>query len=299
MERIEYLLTGASGFLGKVILSGLSPRYSVKTLGKSIGNDYTVDIRKPFTIPSSFQTIIHASGKAHMIPSNKIEAADFFSVNYTGTVNLTNALGQSGALPENFVFISTVAVYGKDSGELIDESNPLYGKTPYAKSKIQAEEYLIAWCARYGVRLTILRLPLIVGANAPGNLGAMVRFVKRGIYIGIGSGSSRKSMVLAGDVADFIPTVARVGGIYNLTDGYNPTMQELENAIAFRFGKRKPVRMPDVVLKLIAYKGDFLGKLAPFNTPRFKKLTATLTFSDEKAKAIGWKPRPVLTNLPV
>ena len=44
--------------------------------------------------------------------------------------------------PKALVFISTVAVYGCESGELITEEHPLEGETPYAKSKILAEEYL-------------------------------------------------------------------------------------------------------------------------------------------------------------
>ena len=44
-------------------------------------------------------------------------------------------------VPKALVFISTVAVYGRDFGELITELHPLNGNTPYAKSKIMAEKY--------------------------------------------------------------------------------------------------------------------------------------------------------------
>jgi nucleoside-diphosphate-sugar epimerase len=299
MERSEYLLTGASGFLGKIIHSTLASTGSVKTLGRSAGNEYVVDLINPFTLRHSFDTVVHVSGKAHVIPSTPEEAAEFFSVNYAGTVNLAHALAQSGALPEHFVFISTVAVYGKDSGELLDEETPTQGETPYAKSKIQAEEFLREWSVQNHVKLTILRLPLIVAANAPGNLGSMVRVMKRGLYAGIGSGEARKSMVLATDVARFIPVIKTTGGIYNLTDGYNPSMLELENAIALKLGRRKPLRLPDFLLKVAAFTGDFLGKWAPLNTARYRKLTSTLTFSDARARNAGWDPKPVITNLPL
>jgi UDP-glucose 4-epimerase len=44
--------------------------------------------------------------------------------------------------PEKFVFISTGAVYGLISGNLISENAPLLANDPYGKSKILAEEIL-------------------------------------------------------------------------------------------------------------------------------------------------------------
>ena len=75
-----------------------------------------------------------------------------------------------------------VLPYGCEYGELIDENHPLDGDSPYAKSKIMAEEYLTKWCLDHQVRLGILRPSLLAGKNAPGNLGAMVNGVKKGFY---------------------------------------------------------------------------------------------------------------------
>lgn len=44
-------------------------------------------------------------------------------MNLQGTKNLCTALEQSG-IPKSFIFISTVAVYGCDSGENITEEYP-------------------------------------------------------------------------------------------------------------------------------------------------------------------------------
>lgn len=49
-------------------------------------------------------------------------------------------------VPKALIFISTVAVYGCEFGEQITEEHTLNGTTPYAKSKIMAEEYLTNWC---------------------------------------------------------------------------------------------------------------------------------------------------------
>jgi nucleoside-diphosphate-sugar epimerase len=150
------------------------------------------------------------------------------------------------------------------------------------------------WCTQYHVICVILRLPLLVGENPPGNLGAMIKAIEKGYYFNIGGGKARKSMVLAEDVAAFIPKIATIGGTYNVTDGDHPTFFELSSAIAKQLQKSTPMNMPLFVAKGIGFLGNFLGNKAPINSQKLKKITADLTFDDSKAKANGWKSRGVL-----
>ena len=87
------------------------------------------------------ETVIHLAGKAHIVPRTNEEIKTFYDVNYQGTVNLCKSLELVG-IPKSFIFVSTVAVYGCEEGENIDETHPLNGTTPYAKSKIMAEKFL-------------------------------------------------------------------------------------------------------------------------------------------------------------
>lgn len=294
------LVTGATGFLGKIICQELVSDYTVDTLSRSSNNTYRVDLAREIPIfEKQFRTIVHAAGKAHVIPQTKKEENEFYETNVLGTRHLVDALERSGRLPLEFVFISSVAVYGLEEGELITEDFALLGETPYAKSKIQAEVYLLDWCKANSVRLTILRLPLLVGQNPPGNLGAMIRMMNRGLYLGIGSGSARKSMVLATEVAKFIPKVAQTGGIYNLTDGYHPSVFEFENEVAKALGRSKPFRFPDSFINTVAKVGDVWGERFPVNSNKFKKLTTSLTFSDGKARELAnWQSLSVIDHLP-
>ena len=84
----------------------------------------------------------------------------------------------------------------------------MLGGTPYADSKIQAEELLREWGKLNNVNMLILRLPLLVGENPPGNLGSMIRAIKKGYYFRIGDGSARRSMVLAEDIAEVVRLAA-------------------------------------------------------------------------------------------
>ena len=289
---MNVLITGLTGFLGKSVYVYLKDFNSVFELSKP---DTVHTIRLDKEVPAfsqSFDLVVHAAGKAHSFPRSDSEANQFFEVNVKGTQNLLNGIEIAG-IPKQFVFISSVAVYGKEFGDKILETEMLNAKDPYGLSKIQAEQLVIDWCNKNNVVCTILRLPLLVGKNPPGNLGAMLKAIKKGYYFNIGRGDAKKSMVLAEDVARFIPIIAPVGGTYNLTDGEHPSFLALSHAIA----KKKIFNLPLFIAKIIGYLGDFLGDKAPINSLKVKKITSDLTFDDSKAREMGWKPQPVLEYL--
>lgn len=290
---MKILLTGASGFLGKSMLSSWSSQHEVITLGRDESNLIQIDLSREKPSLPTVDMVVHAAGKAHIVPKTDQEKQEFFEVNLQGTRHLLEAITE---LPRLFVFISTVAVYGLEEGNLISEEAPLNGTSPYAESKIQAEQYLIRWGQKMGVPVVILRLPLIVGPNPPGNLGAMIHAVRKGFYFRLGSGEARKSMVLAKDVADFIPSLLGHEGIFNLCDGAHPSLAELDQKIADHYGK-KVRSISEKPLSYLAKIGDFLP-FFPLNSYRLGKLAHTLTFDDQKArKELGWNPRYTLDNL--
>lgn len=293
----KLLFTGASGFLGYNIRPILERSYDVHTIGLTDDDDIKINIAKEVPpINTHYDVVLHAAGKAHVVPKTEAEKQVFFDVNYQGTVNLCSALEMAG-IPKCLVFISTVAVYGCEFGEMIDETYPLNGDSPYAKSKIMAEEYLTQWCLDHQVRLAILRPSLLAGKNAPGNLGAMVNGIKKGFYMNIAGGKVRKSVLMAEDIARLLPLLEEKGGIYNVCDTRQPTFGEISMSVAKQLGKRRPINIPYWVAWCMAKVGDLLGNKAPINTYKLEKMTKSLTFSNDKArKELGWEPMDVLTN---
>lgn len=298
MKRI--LLTGGTGFLGRHVTPLLEKAYDVTTCGVSIGNDIQCDLSVAGPkLDCQYDIVLHAAGKAHVIPKTKEQEKEFYDVNYQGTVNLCKSLELSGT-PETLVFISTIAVYGLTEGRDIDESCPLNGNTPYAESKIMAEAFLSRWCSGYGVNLCILRLPLLVGINPPGNLGSMMKGICSGRYLSIAGGKAQKSVLMAEDIARLIPLLDGKNGIYNVCDDYHPSMRELERSISSLLGKSMPLNIPFWLAKCLALIGECSGNKIPINSNRLVKLTSTLTISNEKAKAeLGWQPLNVLENIEV
>lgn len=293
----KLLFTGASGFLGHNIRPILEESYDVHTIGLTDDDDIKINMaREVPPINTHYDVVLHAAGKAHIVPKTEEEKKAFYDVNYQGTVNLCKAL-ENAEIPKSLVFISTVAVYGRDFGEEITEEHPLLGNTPYAESKIMAEKYLTEWCANHGVTLGILRPSLIAGRNAPGNLGAMVKGIKKGLYLNIAGGQVKKSILMAEDIARLLPLLEEKGGVYNVCDTYQPTFGEISASVAKQLGKHKPISIPYWMAWCMAKVGDVLGSKAPINSYKLEKMTQSLTFSNNKARhELNWEPLDVLEN---
>jgi len=291
------LFTGGTGFLGNNVMPHLKELYDVTTCGITpmdmIRTNLAKDIPK---LPQSYDIVLHACGKAHVVPYTPEDEQSFYDVNYQGTVNLCRALEDVG-IPKAMIFISTVAVYGCESGNLISENHPRNGVSPYAKSKIMAEDFLSDWCKNNHCKIAIIRPSLIAGKNPPGNLGAMINGIRTGRYLSIAGGKARKSILMAEDVANLVPLLSEKGGTYNVCDDTNPTFRELEISIAKQLGKSTPLSIPLFIAKLLGKIGDCLGAKSPINSNKVTKITESLTFSNEKAKKeLGWTPLSIIDN---
>jgi nucleoside-diphosphate-sugar epimerase len=292
---MKVLLTGASGFLGQYIVKYL-PQDRV-TLGRGTENNIQADLAKEIPKLPEIDLIVHNAGLAHRVPKTDTEKEEFFQVNFEGTKNLLLAVDGLQYKPSTIVYISSVAVYGLDFGSLISENHKPNPQTPYAKSKWEAERLIDKYCKKNGIKLSILRLPLVAGAKqVPGNLGAMIKAIKKGYYFRIKGLNVHKSMVLADDVGKLIPSLYNKSGVFNLTDGVNPSLNELESYIS-GFFKKKVYTVPLSLIKFACKLGDRI-RAFPINSYRLEKLSSSLTFDDTKAREVlGWKPSPVIGNL--
>jgi nucleoside-diphosphate-sugar epimerase len=281
-------LTGSTGFLGSVIKDVLQNSLDVGSLEIN-QSDLTKSMPE---FVKSYDIVIHCAGKAHFKPRNKDEKEKFDEVNFRGTKNLLKSLEKMP--PKMFVFISSVSVYGINSGIQIDESYPLAARDAYGVSKVNAEKAIIDWCENRNVKYSILRLPLVVAKNPPGNLGAMINGIKNKLYFNIAGGNANKSMVFASDIASFILKIAIIGGIYNLTDRRHPSFYSLSNLIARQLGVNYIFNIPFWIAYLLGKIGDFFGPNFIITSEKVIKITSTLTFNDDLAvKKFGWAPNSI------
>jgi nucleoside-diphosphate-sugar epimerase len=259
-------------------------------LGLNPNNNIVCDLA--INVPNfsrGFDLVVHAAGD----PRNEKAHA----VNYHGTKNLCKGLEANP--PKEFVFISSVQVYGKTQGENYDESTTIEPFTEYGKSKAMAEDFLKQWCSERGVKLSILRPPLIVGTRMKGTLRSMVNGIYRGYYFHFQGNDARRSVVHAVDVSHVVRLISPIGGTYNVTDGVHPSVYDLGEAFAYRIGNRRIYTIPMWMAKFAAKCGDILGyNNSPITTLKLSHLTNTLTFnSDVIEKVLDWKPNDVTNYL--
>jgi GlcNAc-P-P-Und epimerase len=276
---MNLLLTGASGFLGCNILPILEKQYSVYPFNH-------IQLSNLTHLNRHYNIVLHLAGLAHVKSKGQFALNKFLDNNYYSTYFLCYLLEHN--LPEQFVYISSASVYGLSEGEDINEESPLLGNTPYALSKIITEQFLIKWSYDRGVKLVILRPPLIVGKNPKGNLKSMIDGINNYRYLSIGGGKARKSMLMADDIGRIIPLLDNKEGIYNLCDTYSPSFREMETLISHQLGRVVPKSIPLFLSNLL------IGK------EKSNKMAKTLTFSNEKArKQLGWTPLSVLDNFKI
>ena len=302
-DHNKVLITGSSGFLGRYILNTfIKFGDELKTVGRKSTNDFQWDLSENTIDLTStiYDIVVHCAGKAHMTPNSEEEKEEFYNINVRGTENLLKSLNDLKIKPKAFVFISSVAVYGLVSGNLINEESSLKATDSYGHTKIIAEKIIQLWCKENKVICSILRLPLIAGSFPLGNLKKMINGIRRGYYVNIDGGKAKKSMVLAEDVANFIPIVSYLGGIYNLTDGQHPNFSNLSKHIADNLGKRHPYNIPKYFAFILSKIGDLIGNKFPINSDKLLKITSDLTFDDSKARRLAnWNSTPVLDGFKV
>lgn len=204
MNRV--VLTGASGFIGRHLVEFLAAQVDVSLLvvvrrplswplPDSVDMQLIADFRDEAAWLQLLQPddiVIHLAGLAHRDLPAETQVEGFFEAN----VATTRAIAQAGAQRRigNFIFISSIGVYGSSRKEIVAPDSALHPDHPYAESKLAAELALLSVPNRR-FSCTILRLPLVYGANAPGNFGKLLRLVALGIPLPFAGLHNRKSFL--------------------------------------------------------------------------------------------------------
>jgi nucleoside-diphosphate-sugar epimerase len=277
------LLTGHTGFLGSVIYRELKKEFNVLTVGRNASCDYIVDFSDWDGYLELFEvvdTVVHVAGLAHKKAHSQEEMK---KVNVTA-VDLLLKFAHSKSI-KNFIFISSVSVYGKNYGLDITEESKLNPQTSFGRSKRDSEILVSNWGRKNNSNFLSLRLPLILGSNPPGNLGRLIHSIKKGQHIYLNGNKAERSIVFSTDVSAFIKnwllSSDKKSGAINLSNNTAPTFNWIEKALVQRLDTSFRISLPiTFLLNFVVFMRKYLRISLPF----LGKLFFSITISDSLAR---------------
>ena len=173
------LITGINGFVG----TNMYNKYykNINIVGIDIASSKsekmcTVYTWDEFPMLPEVDGIIHLAGLAHDTRGTAKES-QYFDVNVGLTQKIFEHFLSSSA--QKFIYFSSVkAVADLVEGEILTEEADPKPKTPYGKSKLEAETYLLSKELPSDKRLYIFRPAMIHGPGNKGNLNLLYSVLK-------------------------------------------------------------------------------------------------------------------------
>lgn len=300
-----YLLTGATGFIGRhiareLLAHGASVVMAVRAVPKNSESEYpgfnwhvVGDINSKTDWQPALlgvQTVVHCAARAHVMREHAPDALGAFrEVNVAGTLRLAQQAAASGV--ERFVFLSSIGVNGNQSSVPFTEASEPYPHDAYAVSKFEAEQALLDLAAQTGMEVVIVRPPLVYGPGAPGNFGSLVRGVQRGLPLPLGAVHNQRSLVALDNLMSLVLLCADRGRsplaanqVFVVADGEDVSTSTLLRKVARAAGR--PSRLLPVPGSWLWAGASLLGKRAVAD-----RLLGNLQVDAAKARTLlGWRP---------
>jgi nucleoside-diphosphate-sugar epimerase len=143
------LVTGATGFIGRSLISALK-RIGCEVRSLSSREGDLAD--PPLKAESDVAHVYHLAARS-FVPDSWTDTHSFYRTNVLGTVSVLEFCRHTGA---SLTFVSSY-IYGHPECLPIPEDHPLKPTNPYSHTKMMGEELVRYYSARFDVRATIVR----------------------------------------------------------------------------------------------------------------------------------------------
>jgi nucleoside-diphosphate-sugar epimerase len=297
---MKFLVTGASGFVGKSICTELFRQGHVLRAASRCGiaeiygfEQLVVGSMDGLTDWSAavcgVDAVIHLAARVHVMGDTVADPlAEFRKVNKQGTLNLASQAVAAGV--KRFVFVSSVKVNGESTlpGQPFTEADAPCPQDAYGRSKHEAELGLRRIAVESGMEVVIIRPPLVYGPGVKANFAAMMRWLRRGIPLPLGAIHNQRSLVALDNLVDLIVTClthpAAANQTFLVSDGEDVSTTELLRRMSQALGRpARLIPMPASWLKLAA---TLVGE-----QDVAQRLCGSLQVDIEKTRRLlGWTP---------
>ena len=246
---MNFLITGAAGFLGSSLANQLSREgHLIRGLDdlsagdpKALGPDVHFtrgdmsDRPKLWTLLQEVDVVYHLAARVS-VPESILYPRDYNNVNVGGTVALMEAMRDVGV--RRVVLASSGAVYGDLGYQPLKESVTPNPRSPYAVSKLAAEYYVRTIGGLWGIETVSLRIFNAYGpgqhlpASHPPVVPHYLRQAQRGGTMVVhGDGSQTRDYVYVDDVVSGMVAAATAphvdGLVINIGSGRETSVSEL------------------------------------------------------------------------
>ena len=312
-KRQGVLVTGATGAVGPRVVQALcDAECKIRTL--SLDNPpkklwpVSIDMRMGDVTDAKFvltamqgvDSVIHMAALLHVVNPPPEMREKYERVNVGGTTTVVEAAIKAGV--KRVVLFSTIAVYGPSDGCVLNEMSPTHPDTFYAQTKLAAEQIVLNARGADGQQLgTVLRLGAVYGSRIKGNYERLMNALARNLFIPIGNGLNRRTLVYDKDVGRAsvlaVSHPGAAGRVFNVTDGGFHTLNEIIDSICSTLG-RKPPRLslpvgPTKTLAGLIEKGSHaIGIKPPVTQETVDKYTEDIAVDGSLIqRELGFRPQ--------
>ncbi len=304
------LVTGATGFIGQHLVHRLlqenfqvralaRPSQFQRTLPTSVAvvEGDILDATKMKEAAAGANLVFHLAGRSHALSEWAEGDVAYRPVNVEGTRNVLEGALAGGA--RAVVFFSSVKVLGEETTECLDERAARRPATPYARSKVEAEDLVKDYTRTTGLPGVSLRLPMVYGPQNKGNIQRMIWAIDHHLFPPFPDLPNRRSLVHVANVvqaAMLAALTAPKSPCYIVTDRRPYSTRELYTMIIRAFGRRIPDwQIPLRALIILGKFGDLVGRTTgrrfPIDSASLSKLTGSAWYSSQNiSRELGYEP---------
>jgi dTDP-glucose 4,6-dehydratase len=269
-EGCRVLVTGAAGFIGShlseaLVRDGAEVRAFVRynsrndygwldAIDPELRRDVEVfrgDLANPEAVSGAVlgrERILHL-GALIPIPYSYRHPREFVSTNVVGTLNVLEAARRAGVA--RLVQVSSSEVYGTPATLPIPESAPLNAQSPYAASKVAADQLALSYQVSFDLPVVVARPFNTFGPrqSARAVIPTIITAALSEQDIVLGSTSPTRDFLYVADTVSGLMRCAVADGVegdvINLGTGTEITVEDVAKLILKQLGVERPITHAD------------------------------------------------------